>query len=210
VNVSLDSLRPERFATITRRDALDKVLDGIDAALEVGLSPVKVNVVVVRGLNDDELIEFATFGREREVQIRFIEFMPLDADGTWSMDQVVSSDEVETTIGGVYPLEEVPSGPEPASRWRYTDGRGEMGVIASVTKPFCANCDRVRVTAEGQFRTCLFSTGEIDLRQPLRNGATDDELIGLPAQAVANKWAGHRIGRVNFVRPKRSMSQIGG
>jgi len=210
VNISLDSLRPERFAAITRRDALDKVLDGIDAALEVGFSPVKVNVVVVRGLNDDELIDFAAFGRERGVQPRFIEFMPLDADGTWTMDQVVSSDEIVASIGAVYPLEEVPHGPEPASRLRYADGKGEIGVIASVTKPFCADCDRVRMTAEGQFRTCLFSTDEIDLRRPLRNGASDDELIDLLAQAVGDKWAGHRIGQVNFIRPKRSMSQIGG
>ena len=173
MNISLNSLRPERFAAITRRDALDKVLDGIDAALEVGFSPVKVNVVVVRGLNDDELIDFAAFG-------------------------------------AVYPLEEVPHGPEPASRLRYADGKGEIGVIASVTKPFCADCDRVRMTAEGQFRTCLFSTDEIDLRRPLRNGASDDELIDLLAQAVGDKWAGHRIGQVNFIRPKRSMSQIGG
>jgi len=210
VNISLNSLRPERFAAITRRDALDKVLDGIDAALEVGFSPVKVNVVVVRGLNDDELIDFAAFGRERGVQPRFIEFMPLDADGTWTMDQVVSSDEIVASIGAVYPLEEVPHGPEPASRLRYADGKGEIGVIASVTKPFCADCDRVRMTAEGQFRTCLFSTDEIDLRRPLRNGASDDELIDLLAQAVGDKWAGHRIGQVNFIRPKRSMSQIGG
>lgn len=210
VNVSLDSLRRDRFAAITRRDMLPQVLAGIDAAVETGLSPVKVNAVVVRNANEDELVDFATFGRERGVQPRFIEYMPLDADGTWTLEQVVGVDEIVAAIGAVYPLEEVEHGPEPAARWRYLDGKGEFGVIASVTKPFCADCDRVRMTAEGAFATCLFAVDDFDLRTPLRSGASDEELAELIAGAVRAKWAGHRIGKVDFVRPRRSMSQIGG
>ncbi|MGD0084562.1 MAG: GTP 3',8-cyclase MoaA [Acidimicrobiales bacterium] len=210
INVSLDSLRPERFAAMTRRDALDQVLAGIQAAVKAGLDPVKVNVVAVRGWNDDEIVEVATFGREAGVQPRFIEFMPLDAGGTWTMDKVVPADEIVAAIDAVYPLEEVAHGPEPASRWRYRDGAGEIGVIPSVTKPFCGDCDRVRLTAEGSFQTCLFAQDDYDFRTPLRNGATDAELADLAAHAVGLKWAGHRIGKVDFVRPRRSMSQIGG
>jgi GTP 3',8-cyclase len=210
VNISCDSLRRERFAEMTRRDRLDAVLDGIAAAREAGFDPVKVNAVVMRGVNDDELVDFAAFGRAHGVQPRFIEFMPLDADGAWSMDKVVPAGEIVSTIDAAFPLEPVPHGPEPAARWRYRDGAGEIGVIASVTSPFCGSCDRVRITAEGQFRTCLFATTESDLRGPLRRGASDEELASIVAEAVGGKWAGHRIGRVDFVRPRRSMSQIGG
>jgi cyclic pyranopterin phosphate synthase len=210
LNVSCDSLQAERFAVMARRDRLSQVLDGIDAAVEAGFRPVKVNTVVMRGVNDDEILAFATFGRERGVQPRFIEFMPLDADGTWSMDQVVPSDEIIARIDAVYPLEAIEHGPEPASRWRYRDGAGEVGVIASVTKPFCASCDRIRLTAEGQLRTCLFAMSESDLRGPLRAGASDDDLAEILVKAVLGKWAGHHIGRVDFVRPDRTMSQIGG
>lgn len=210
VNISLDSLDRERFATITRRDSLPEVLEGVRAAVEAGFDPVKVNMVAVRGANEDEIVPFATFGREMGVQPRFIEFMPLDADGAWSMDKVVSADEIVAAIDAVYPLEEVEHGPEPASRWRYKDGAGEIGVIPSVTKPFCDNCDRVRLTAEGSFMTCLFAHDEYSVRDALRSGATDDELVDLAVSAVHKKWAGHRIGKVDFVRPTRSMSQIGG
>ena len=210
INVSLDSLRRERFAAITRRDALDQVLDGIDAALEAGLAPVKVNVVTIRGVNDDEAVDFATYGRERGVHIRFIEFMPLDADGAWSRDRVVPADETVAAIHAVYPLEPVAHGPEPATRYRYRDGRGEVGVIPSVTKPFCGDCDRVRLTADGHFRTCLFSLDELDLRALLRSGAPDDDVAAAIESAVGTKWAGHAIGQVTFVKPPRSMSQIGG
>jgi cyclic pyranopterin phosphate synthase len=210
INVSLDSLKRQRFAEITRRDALREVLDGIQASVATGLDPVKVNVVVVRGWNDDEIVDFADFGRELGIQPRFIEFMPLDADGDWTMDKVVGADEIVAAIDAVYPLEEVAHGPEPASRWRYRDGAGEIGVIPSVTKPFCGDCDRVRLTAEGSFMTCLFAQDDFDFRTPMRNGATDDELGDIAARAVGLKWAGHRIGKIDFVRPKRSMSQIGG
>jgi cyclic pyranopterin phosphate synthase len=210
VNVSLDSLDRERFSAITRRDALAEVLAGIDAAVAVGLSPVKVNAVVVRDKNEDEIVDFARFGRERGVQIRFIEYMPLDAEGTWTMDQVVPAEEIVQAIDAVFPLEAVAHGAEPASRYRYLDGAGEIGVIPSVTKPFCGDCDRVRMTAEGKFLTCLFAVDELDLRAPLRSGASDTELGHLIAAAVGEKWAGHSIGKINFIRPKRSMSQIGG
>jgi cyclic pyranopterin phosphate synthase len=215
INVSLDTLRPDRFEAITRRDGLRRVLEGIDAAVEVGLRPVKVNMVVMRGVNDDELVDMAAFGRERGVTMRFIEYMPLDADGAWSDGQVVGRAEILERIGAVYPLEPVsgvagPRDTAPAEQFRYLDGSGEIGVIASVTQPFCATCDRVRLTAEGQFRTCLFALEDQDLRGPLRAGADDDELAGLIAGAVRGKWAGHQINQVHFIRPKRSMSQIGG
>jgi cyclic pyranopterin phosphate synthase len=186
------------------------VLDGIDAATGAGFAPVKVNVVMMRGVNEDEAVDFATFGRERGVQPRFIEFMPLDADGGWTMDQVVPADDTLAAIDAVYPLEPVPHGPEPATRYRYVDGGGEIGVIPSVTRPFCGDCDRVRITAEGKFRTCLFALDEHDLRVVLRNGGTDDDLAAAIEGAVGTKWAGHHIGQASFVRPPRSMSQIGG
>ena len=213
VNVSLDSLRRETFLALTRRDELDRTLAGIDAALEVGLDPVKVNCVVIRGVNDDEIVDLAAYGRERGVGIRFIEFMPLDAPGNWAMDQVVPAGEILERIDAVFPLEETHAEPahvEPAARFRYRDGIGDVGVIASVTEPFCESCDRVRVTAEGKFRTCLFALDETDLRKVMRDGGTDDDLAAVLAGAVGRKWAGHRIGAVDFVRPDRSMSQIGG
>jgi cyclic pyranopterin phosphate synthase len=210
VNVSLDSLRPERFAELTRRDELGNVLDGIDAALEAGLTPVKVNVVVLRGVNDDELVDLARYGRDRGVQVRFIEFMPLDADGGWRPDQVVSQAEIVAVISAVFPLAPVGRGSEPAGRFRYLDGAGEIGIIPSVTEPFCGQCDRLRLTAEGQLRNCLFSQDDHDLRDVLRSGGTDDDLSDAIEACVAAKAAGHAINQVHFVRPRRSMSQIGG
>lgn len=211
VNVSLDSLRPERFAAITRRDALDDVLAGIDAAVAAGLTPVKVNVVVMRGVNDDELVDLAAFGRERGVVVRFIEYMPLDAQGAWDQADVVSQREVLDRIGAAFPLAPVAGrGAAPAQRFAYLDGGGEIGVIPTVTEAFCETCDRIRLTADGQLRTCLFAVDDHDLRGPLRAGADDDELSALVERAVGAKWAGHQIGQVHFIRPARSMSQIGG
>ncbi len=210
INVSCDSLRPERFAEITKRDSLHKVLDGIDAALEAGLNPVKLNVVAMRGVNEDELLDFAAFGRDKGVVVRFIEFMPLDAQQAWTNDQVLTYDEIRRTIGAVYPLEPLERGSAPAERFRYVDGKGEIGIIASVTQSFCHSCDRVRLTSEGSFRTCLFATEEQALRPLLRNGGTDDEIAEVVARAVAGKWAGHAINQVHFIRPSKSMSQIGG
>jgi cyclic pyranopterin phosphate synthase len=213
INVSLDSLQRDRVVELTRRDCLAQVIDGIDAAVDAGLLPVKVNAVLVRGVNDDEVVDFATFGRERGVSVRFIEFMPLDASGEWTADKVVARDEIVATIGAVYPLEPAGqdhSGPEPAEVFRYADGRGDFGVIASVTNAFCDSCDRVRLTADGQLRSCLFALDELDLRALLRGGASDDDLAAAVERCVAAKWAGHSVNQVQFIRPRRSMSQIGG
>lgn len=210
LNISIDSLDRDIFSQMTRRDQLDKVLDGIDAAIDSGFDPVKINIVMIRGVNDHEIVDFATFGRRKGVQPRFIEFMPLDADDAWSMEKVVPADEIIDKINQVYPLEPIVHGPEPAQRFKYKDGAGEVGIIPSVTKPFCGNCDRVRLTAEGQFMTCLFAIDEFDLRSILRTGGTDEELIAEIERAVGKKWAGHQIGNVNFIKPPRSMSQIGG
>jgi cyclic pyranopterin phosphate synthase len=210
VNVSLDSLRPERFAELTRRDQLREVLDGIDAAVTAGLAPVKVNVVVVRGVNDDEILDLAAYGRQRAVTVRFIEWMPLDASDAWTNDQVVTQAEIVDLIGAVYPLEPIVRGSEPAERFRYLDGAGEVGVIPSVTRPFCEQCDRIRLTADGQLRSCLFSLVDHDLRGVLRGGGSDDDLSDAIEACVSAKWAGHAINQVQFVKPRRSMSQIGG
>jgi cyclic pyranopterin phosphate synthase len=212
INVSLDSLRRERVIALTRRDCLAQVIDGIDAAINAGLAPVKVNAVLVRGVNDDEVVDFATFGRDRGVSVRFIEFMPLDATGEWTADKVVARDEIVATIGAVYPLEAQPqrAGPEPAEIFRYADGRGDFGVIASVTNAFCDSCDRIRLTADGQLRSCLFALDEIDLRALLRGGGSDDDVAAAIERCVAAKWAGHSVNQVQFIRPRRSMSQIGG
>jgi cyclic pyranopterin phosphate synthase len=210
VNVSLDSLRPERFAELTRRDQLDDVLAGIDAAVAAGLAPVKVNVVVVRGVNDDEVVDMARYGRDRDVTVRFIEWMPLDGGDAWTNDQVVTQAELVERIEAVFPLEPVHRGSEPAERFRYRDGAGEVGVVPSVTRPFCEQCDRIRLTADGQLRSCLFSLEDHDLRTILRNGGTDADLSDAIEACVGAKWAGHAINQVHFVKPRRSMSQIGG
>jgi cyclic pyranopterin phosphate synthase len=210
INVSCDSLHDGRFAALTRRDDLPAVLAGIDAALEAGLDPVKLNVVLRRGVNDDEAVPFAEFGRDKGVTVRFIEFMPLDADGGWSSGEVVPGREIVAAIDAVHPLEPVRRDHEPAARWRYRDGRGEIGVIDSVTEPFCASCDRIRLTAEGKLRACLFATDEVDLRPVLRGGGSDDDLARILEDTVLAKGPGHQIGQVAFVRPRRSMSQIGG
>ena len=211
INISLDSLRRERFAELTRRDVLGSVLEGVDAAVAAGFAPVKVNCVLIRGVNDDEIVDFAAYGRARGVVVRFIEFMPLDADRAWSENQVVPAREVVDAIGAVWPLEPVAArGASPAERFRYRDGAGEIGVIGTVTSNFCGSCDRVRLTAEGMFRNCLFAVEETDLRAVLRDGGSDDDLAAAIAADVGRKWAGHSIGQVTFLRPGRSMSQIGG
>ncbi len=210
VNVSLDSLRPDRFLRLTRRDELPKVLAGIDAALAAGLTPVKLNVVAMRGVNDDEVVDLAAFGREKGIGVRFIEFMPLDASGAWERGAVVSQAEIVEAIDAVFPLEALPRGSAPATLWRYRDGRGDVGVIPSVTQPFCGDCDRIRLTSDGKLRTCLFATDETDLRALVRGGASDDAIAEVVAGAVGEKGPGHLIGQPAFIRPRRSMSQIGG
>ena len=211
VNVSVDSLLRHRFAEMTRRDALDHVIEGLRAADDAGLRPVKINCVVIAGTNDDEVVDFARLARETGYEVRFIEFMPLDADEHWSMDQVLPSRDVLSAIAAVFPIEPLERETEPATVYRFADGAsGTVGVIPSVTEPFCASCDRIRLTADGQFRTCLFSLDELDLRGMLRGGTTDDAMADAVRAAVGGKWAGHSIGARTFHRPKRTMSAIGG
>jgi cyclic pyranopterin phosphate synthase len=211
VNISLDSLQRDRFKRITRRDSLERVLRGIQASLEAGLTPVKINAVVVRGFNDDEVVPMAEWARDLGVELRFIEFMPLDAPGEWSRDQVVPAGEILTRLDQEIGLEAPdPRGSAPAERYRYRDGRGAVGIIASVTRAFCAQCDRVRLTADGQIRTCLFAETEYDLRTVLRSGADDEAVARCYLDAVARKQWGHRINQPDFVQPARGMSQIGG
>jgi cyclic pyranopterin phosphate synthase len=211
VTVSCDSLLRHRFAEMTRRDALDRVIAGIEAARGAGLTPIKVNCVVIGGTNDDEAVSFAELARRTGAEVRFIEFMPLDADERWSGDRVVPSSVLRARINAAFPL--LPGGGvlQPAQVHGFADGApGAIGFVSSVTEPFCDRCNRIRITADGQFRACLFAMEETDLRGPLRSGADDEELEVLVRSAVAGKWAGHRIGRDDFARPGRSMSMIGG
>ncbi len=211
VNISLDSLRRDRFRQITRRDGMERVLRGIDASLAAGLTPVKINAVVVRGFNDDEVVPMARWARDLGVELRFIEFMPLDAHGDWTREQVVPAGEILVRLDQEIGLEAPdPRGSAPAERYRYRDGAGSVGIIASVTRAFCAQCDRVRLTADGQIRTCLFATTEYDLRAVLRSGADDEPVARCYLDAVARKQYGHRINEPDFVQPARGMSQIGG
>ena len=212
VNVSLDALAADRFFELTRRDALHKVLAGLEAAqAHPELRPIKVNVVAIRGFTEDEVLRFAAFARERPYEVRFIEFMPLDADQAWSEDKVLPNAEVRAIIESRYPL--VALGRErhgTSRRWAFADGQGEIGFISPVSQPFCGDCNRIRLTAEGMLRTCLFSLHETDLRAPLRAGASDDELEQIVRDAVWRKELKHHVGERGFRQPARSMSQIGG
>jgi cyclic pyranopterin phosphate synthase len=209
--VSFHSLAPHRFAEMTRRDALEKVLRGLKAAERAGLKPIKINCVVIAGTNDDEVVDFATWARETGYEVRFIEYMPLDAEHAWEREKVVPAGRILAAIDAAFPLEAEQHGVEPAASYRFADGApGRIGVIASVTEPFCDTCNRLRVTAEGVFRNCLFALDEVDLRQPMRAGADDDDLERLIRENVAQKWSGHRINHPDFVQPERSMSMIGG
>jgi cyclic pyranopterin phosphate synthase len=212
VNVSCDSLRPERFAAIRRRGQLDVVLDAMTAAEEAGLTPVKVNVVLLRGQNDDEILDFASFARATGRIVRFIEFMPLDAQGAWDRDKLIPGREVYERIAAAWPLEPVTgqTGPAPAERFRFADGVGEIGLISSVSEPFCGTCNRLRLTADGSIRNCLFSDDESVVRDVLRRDGSDADLVMLFRQAVWAKFPGHAINEPGFLRPARSMSMIGG
>jgi GTP 3',8-cyclase len=212
VTVSCDSLVKHRFAEMTLRDALDEVLHGLEISAEYGLTPIKINTVVIRGHNEDEAVDFARLARRTGYEVRFIEYMPLDAQDEWSADGVVPGAEVLDRIKAEFDLvPDTDDQPEPATPYRFADGApGRIGVIPSVTDPFCDTCNRLRLTADGQLRACLFSLEETDLRGPLRAGATDDELAELARACIAAKWAGHRIGKPDFVKPARSMSMIGG
>ncbi len=212
VNISCDSLRPDRFATIRRRGDLAVVLDAMDAAEAAGLAPIKVNVVLLRGHNDDEILDFADLARRTGRIVRFIEFMPLDAEGKWERDRLVPGQEVFERITAVWPLVALAgtSGSAPAERFRFADGRGEIGLISSVSEPFCGTCNRLRLTADGGVRNCLFSDDERTVRDVLRRGGTDAELALLFRQAVWAKFPGHGINEPGFLSPARSMSMIGG
>jgi cyclic pyranopterin phosphate synthase len=213
VTVSLDSTDPAKFARIARTPrSFEKVMAGVDAALTAGLKPVKVNIVLVRGFNDDEIVEFARLARRRDLVVRFIEFMPLDADHAWNRNLVVTAKEIVEAINPVFPLIEAPrhSPSETALRYRFADGQGELGIIAPVSIPFCGQCSRLRLTADGKIRTCLFSLREHDVRHLVRNGATDNELAQFFTRVVHHKEPGHRINERDFVQPKRTMVYIGG
>ncbi|MFL6228346.1 MAG: GTP 3',8-cyclase MoaA [Pyrinomonadaceae bacterium] len=213
VTVSLDSLRRETFDQMTGVDALSRVLEGIEAAKRAGLTPIKINAVVVRGYNEEEVADFAAFAREHEVAMRFIEFMPLDSGHDWSRESVVSGREMLERIEARFPL--VPAmvrrGAETSSRWRFADGApGEIGIIAPVTEAFCGACSRIRLTADGQIRTCLFSTVEHSLRDVLRSGASSDEVVDYVRGVVLKKEPRHFINDPGFRQPARTMSFIGG
>lgn len=213
VTISLDSLDREKFAEITAVDALDKVIAAIDSAKQYGFEPIKINAVIVRGRNDDEIVDFARFARERDLKIRFIEYMPLDSGHGWQRDQVVSGREIVDAINAVYPLELIDQNRGSETSWKYSfaDGSpGEIGIIAPVTEMFCGACSRIRLTADGQIRTCLFSTVEHNLRDVLRNSGSRDEIVEFIEGVVMKKEPRHYINDAKFVQPDRTMSFIGG
>lgn len=211
VNVSLDTLHPERFHEITRRDRFDDVVAGMAAAHEAGLRPVKVNSVLQRGINDDEVVDLTRWAVERGYELRFIEQMPLDAQHSWERTEMITGQEILASLRAEFDLEELPGrGAAPAERFRIDGGPATVGVVASVTMPFCGSCDRLRLTADGQLRNCLFANGETDLRGPLRSGATEEEIHALVHECLALKLPGHGINEPGFLQPPRPMSAIGG
>jgi len=211
INISLDSLDPVRFRAITRTRSFENVIAGIDAAQASALRPIKVNAVLVRGFNDTEVEAFAGFARDRDLSMRFIEFMPLDADRHWRRDLVVTAAETKRRIEALWPLVPIAhERSETARKYRFADGRGEVGFIAPVSQPFCGYCSRIRLTADGKIRTCLFSTEEHDVRALLRGGASDDDIAIYVREVVTQKEAGHRINEPDFRPPDRTMVSIGG
>ncbi len=211
-NVSIDSLQRDRFFAMTRRDALPQVLRGLEAlAAFPAAHPIKVNAVAIRGFTEHELPAFVAFAREHPYELRFIEFMPLDGDHAWRPDQVLAGAEIRAAIHALHPLEPEPRDPHATARtYRFADGRGRVGFINPVSEPFCDDCNRIRLTADGRLRTCLFSLHETDLRGPLREGADDDELERVIRDAVWRKELKHRVNEPGFVQPERTMSAIGG
>jgi cyclic pyranopterin phosphate synthase len=211
-NISVDSLQRDRFYAQTRRDALPRVLAGLEhLASFPEAHPIKVNAVAIRGFTEQEVLPFARFAREHPYEVRFIEYMPLDGDRAWKPEQVLTGAEIRAAIHAVYPLEDAQRDPHATARvHRFADGRGRIGFINPVSEPFCDDCDRIRLTADGRLRTCLFSLGETDLRGPLRAGATDDDLEQLIRDAVWRKELKHHVNDPGFVQPARTMSAIGG
>jgi GTP 3',8-cyclase len=213
INIHLDTLDRERFRQITRRDDLDKVLAGIDACLQLGYGPVKLNAVAIKDLTEPDIAPIARFCRERGIEPRFIEFMPLDAQQLWGRTRVLSADEMIATLSReISPLAEIPDRDPraPATEYRYADGGGRVGFIASVTRPFCLNCNRLRLTADGKLRYCLFAIEEADVKSLLRSDASDEKIAALIRSNVKDKWAGHEINSARFVPPPRPMYAIGG
>jgi cyclic pyranopterin phosphate synthase len=212
INVSLDALAPDRFFQLTRRNSLAQVLEGLEAAQRhPELRPIKINVVALKDFTEDEVVRFAEFARTEPYEVRFIEFMPLDADQAWNRDRVLPNETIRELIHAAYPLEPLRrERHSTARRWRFADGKGEIGFISPVSEPFCGDCNRIRITAEGMLRTCLFSMGETDLREPLRSGAGDDEVERVIRDAVWRKELKHHINDPGFVQPARTMSRIGG
>jgi len=213
LNVHLDTLDRERFLRITRRDELEKVLEGLEVARRLGFGPIKINAVAVKNLVEPDIVPLARFGREHGMEIRFIEFMPLDAQGLWSRGNVLTADEIIATLSReIAPLVEIPDRDPraPATEYRYADGIGSVGFIASVSRPFCLNCNRLRLTSDGKLRNCLFAIEETDVKGLLRSGAPDDEIAATIRASVRNKWIGHEINSAQFVAPPRPMYAIGG
>jgi cyclic pyranopterin phosphate synthase len=211
-NVSVDSLQRDRFFELTRRDALPQVLRGLERlATFPEAHPIKINAVAIRGFTEDEVLPFARLARRTSYQVRFIEYMPLDADHAWTADQVLTGEEIRAAIATEYPLEAEPREPSSTARvYRFADGQGRIGFINPVSEPFCGDCNRIRLTADGRLRTCLFSLNETDLRRPLRAGASDAELEQIIRNAVWRKELKHHVGEPGFIQPARTMSAIGG
>jgi cyclic pyranopterin phosphate synthase len=213
LNVHLDTLDRERFLRITRRDELEQVLEGLAVARRLGFGPIKINAVAVKNLVEPDIVPLARFGREHGMEIRFIEFMPLDAQGLWSRGNVLTAGEIiETLEREVAPLVAIPDADvrAPATEYRYADGAGSVGFIASVSRPFCLNCNRIRLTSDGKLRYCLFAIDETDVKALLRSGAPDEEIAATIRGTVHKKWMGHEINSSRFVAPPRPMYAIGG
>jgi GTP 3',8-cyclase len=212
INISLDTLIPDRFRQLARRDGLDRVLAGIDAAREVGFDPVKVNAVVIRGVNDREVVPLARYARHNGLEMRFIEYMPIGAE-TWEREKVYFAHEMLEKLAAAFgPLTPATDGDPraPAQEWVFDDGGGRVGIIASVSRPFCLSCNRVRLTADGKLRNCLFALTEVDVKQYLRHGPDDTALAKVIRQNVTDKWEGHEINTARFIKPLRTMHAIGG
>jgi cyclic pyranopterin phosphate synthase len=213
INVHLDTLDRERFIKITRRDDLDRVLEGIEVCRRLGFSPIKINAVAVKDLLEPDLAPLARYGREHDIEVRFIEFMPLDSQGLWDRDRVLfASDIIELLSREIAPLIEIPDRDlrAPATEYCFADGIGRIGFIASVSRPFCLNCNRIRLTSDGMLRYCLFAIEETDVKTLLRSGASDEEIVSTIRATVQKKWIGHEINTARFVPPPRPMYAIGG
>jgi len=213
LNVHLDTLDRERFKKITRRDDLDRVLEGIETARRLGFGPIKINAVAVKNLVEPDLVPLAQFGRERDIEIRFIEFMPLDSQGLWDRGRVLLADDIVSTLSReISPLLEIPDRDRraPATEYRFADGIGRIGIVASVSRPFCLNCNRIRLTSDGKIRYCLFAVEETDVKGILRSGAPDEAIAAAIRGNVLQKWMGHEINTQRFVPPPRPMYSIGG